>query len=168
LCITFHSSLSQRQYIQMNPTNNLELHKYSSYSSGLYFSALKINTLRIQLLDDITREITHPRLSLDFVSGILEDSKNRGYFRASCITGIEFLRHEESPLPELVFSRKAIGEQLLEVKFPTELNVRYQGPWGSSQRIRALGMFRGFVFTDSHLRTAIPLAALASIETKCA
>lgn len=151
----------------MNTTNNLELHKYSSYSSGLYFSPWTINTLRIELPKTSIREITHPRLSRYFVSGILEDQKTKVYLRTSCIVRVEFLHDEEINFPELSFTRKTIGEQLVEVGFPAELKVQYRNSKGSVQRVRVLGLFRGFLVTDSQLSTAIPLAALSIIEIEC-
>jgi len=126
-----------------------------------------INTLRIQLRDGNIREVTHPKISRDFVSGTLEDTKTRGYFRRSCITSIEFYRDEQSDLPELSFTRKALGEQLLELQFPAESNIRYLDSGVKTETIVALGIFRGFLVTSSSLRLAIPLAALASVEVEC-
>lgn len=151
----------------MKSTTNLELHKYSSYASGLYFLTPGVNTLRIQLRDGNIREITHPKISRDFISGTLEDTMTRGYFRRSFITSIEFYHDDKSGLPELSFTRKALGEQLLELQFPAESSIRYRDSGAETEKILVLEIFRGFLVTSSSLHRAIPLAALASVEVEC-
>jgi hypothetical protein len=152
----------------MKPRTNLELHKYSGYASGLYFLPSTIKALRVQLQDGSTREITHPKLSRDFVSGILEDSKTKGYFRRSCIASVEFLNDEKDDLPELCFTRKALGEQLLEIQLPALFRLSYREGSAAFQKVLVVGIFRGFLVTDSELNKAIPLAALGAIEIDCA
>jgi hypothetical protein len=151
----------------MKPRTNLELHKYSGYASGLYFLPSAINYLRVQLQDGSTREITHPKLSRDFVSGILEDSKTKGYFRRSCIRSMEFLNDQNDDLPKLCFTRKALGEQLMEIQFPGRFRVSYREGPATFQKVLVVGIFRGFLVTDSELNTAIPIAALGAIEIEC-
>lgn len=153
--------------MQMKTITSMELHKYSSYSSALYFLARSITTLRLQLPDGSCREITHPELSRDFVSGRLEDSMSRGFFRRSHITTVEFLSDELSDLPELVYTRKTVGEQLLEIEFPAQLRVCYRQEADRPQKVIAVGLFRGFLVTDFPHNPAIPLAALSSIEVEC-
>ena len=153
--------------MQMKPITSMELHKYSSYSSPLYFLARSITTLRLQLPNGSSREITHPKLSREFVSGRLEDSRSRGFFRRSQITSVEFLSDELSDLPELVYTRKTVGEQLLEIEFPAQLRVCYRQLADRPQKVIAVGLFRGFLVTDFHHNLAIPLAALSSIDVEC-
>ena len=153
--------------MQMKPITSMELHKYSSYSSPLYFLAESITTLRLQLPDGSSREITHPKLSRDFVSGRLEDSKSWGFFRRSHITTVEFLSDELGDLPELTYTRKTVGEQLLEIEFPVQLRVCYRQVVNRPQKVVAVGLFRGFLVTDFYNNPSIPLAALSSIEVEC-
>jgi hypothetical protein len=153
--------------MQMKPITMMELHKYSSYSSPLYFSADSINTLRLQLPDGCRREITHPKLSRDFVSGLLEDSVSQGFFRRSNLTSVEFHNNDSGQLPPLVFTRKTVGEQLLEIEFPALLRVGYREAAAPSQKVNAIGLFRGFLVTDYYLNPSIPLAALSVIEQQC-
>ncbi len=150
----------------MKPITILELHKYSGYASGLYFLPSTVNTLRVQLPDGSTREIIHPKLSRDFVSGILEDSKTNGYFRRSSIRSVEFLTDDRNDLPELSFTRKAVGEQLLELEMPARFRISYRDG-GATQKVVVVGIYRGFLVTDYYLNPAIPLAALSSIEVEC-
>lgn len=151
----------------MKPITSMELHKYSSYSSPLYFLTGSITTLRLQLPDGSCRDITHPQLSRDFVSGRLEDSKSRGFFRRSHITAVEFLSDELSNLPELAYTRKTVGEQLLELEFPVQVRVCYRQGTPHSQKVNTVGLFRGFLVTDFLYNPAIPLSALSSIEVEC-
>jgi hypothetical protein len=151
----------------MKSTTNLELHKYSGYASGLYFLPSEINTLRVQFSDGSTREITHPKLSRDFVSGVMEDSMTMGFFRKSYIRGIEFLFDNQSHLPELSFTRKALGEQLLDVQMPSRFRVSYREGDKANQAIEVVGIYRGFLITDSLLNRAVPLTALKAIEVEC-
>jgi hypothetical protein len=153
--------------MQMKSITSMELHKYSSYSSPLYFPAGSINALRLQLPDGSSREITHPKLSREFVSGRLEDSKSQGFFRRSHIRSVEFLSDELSKLPELVYTRKTVGEQLLEIQFPIQLKVCYRELANRPQTLIAVGLFRGFLVTDLYQNPAIPLAALSAIEVQC-
>jgi hypothetical protein len=150
----------------MKPITILELHKYSGYASGLYFLPSTVNTLRVQLPDGSTREIIYPKLSRDFVSGILEDSKTKGYFRRSSIRSVEFLTGDRNDLPELSFTRKAVGEQLLELEMPARFRISYRDG-EAAQKVAVVGIYRGFLVTDYYLNPAIPLAALSSIEVEC-
>jgi hypothetical protein len=167
LCITLVQSILSPQNMQMKPITSMELHKYSSYSSELYFSADSINTLRLQLSDGSSRQIINPKLSRDFVSGTLDDSKSQGFFRRSHLTGVEFLQDGSQDLPPLVFTRKTIGEQLLEVKFPVPLRVCYREAVATSRKVNAVGVFRSFLVTDLYPNLSIPLAALSFIEQEC-
>jgi hypothetical protein len=167
LCITSVKSIFPQQNMQMKPITKMELHKYSSYSSQLYFSADSINTLRLQLPDGSHREITHPKLSRDFVSGVLEDSVSQGFFRKSQLTSVEFYKDESQDLPQLVFTRKTVGEQLLDIEFPSLLRLGYREAVVPSQKVTAIGLFRGFLVTDYYLNPSIPLAALGVIEQQC-
>jgi hypothetical protein len=153
--------------MQMKSITSMELHKISSYSSPLYFLAEPINTLRLVLPNGSSREITHPQLSRDFVSGRLEDSRSQGFFRRSHITSVEFLSDELSNLPELVYTRKTVGEQLLDFAFPVQLRVCYRQLADRPQKVIAVGLFRGFLVTDFQHNLAIPLAALSAIEVEC-
>jgi hypothetical protein len=154
--------------MQMKSITSVELHKISSYSSALYFLPSAITTLRLQLPDGSSRELTHPRLSRDFVSGRLEDAKSQGYFRRSSLSGVEFHFDELNDLPELSFTRKSVGEQLLEHQFPSSLRICYRESQLQPQKVRAIGIYRGFIVTDSSRNLAIPLSALSSIELECA
>lgn len=151
----------------MKSITSVELHKYSSYSSALYFLPSNITTLRLQLSDGATRELTHPRLSRDFVSGRLEDSKSHGFFRRSSLTSVEFLSNPQSNLPELSFTRKTVGEQLIEHQFPASLRICYRESKAHFQKVVAVGVYRGFLVTDFHQNLAIPLSALSFIELEC-
>lgn len=151
----------------MKPRTNLELHKYSGYASGLYFSSSTIKTIRVQLPDGSTREIIRPKLSRDFVSGVLEDSKTLGFFRRSCITSVEFLNSEQVDLVELTFTRKSIGEQLLEIQLPAEFRIRYRDQAAGYQKVQVVALYRGFLVSDYYHNPAIPLAALSAIEVCC-
>lgn len=151
----------------MKSISSMELHKYSSYSSALYFFSGPIKTLRLQLTDGSRRELTHPKLSGDFVSGRLEDSTGQGYFRKSNLTSVEFLSDELSDLPELVFTRKTIGEQLLELHFPVEALICYRESGSRPQKVLAVGVFRGFLVTDYAQNLSIPLSALGAVEVAC-
>lgn len=167
MCITFVEVDFWSENMQMKSITSMELHKNSSYSSPLYFLPQSINTLRLQLPDGQCRLLTHPKLSRDFVSGTLEDSRSLGFFRRSHITSVEFLFECESNLPELVFTRKTVGEQLLEVIFPAQLRVCYRELRDRPQKVVAVGIYRGFLVTDSSQNLSIPLAALSSLEVEC-
>jgi hypothetical protein len=153
--------------MQMKSITSVELHKISSYSSALYFLPSEINTLRLQLPDGSSRELTHPRLSRDFVSGRLEDSKSQGYFRRSSLSSVEFYFDEQNDLPELSFTRKSVGEMLLEFQFPASLRVCYRESPLEPQKLIAVGLYRGFIVTDSPQNLSIPLGALSIIELEC-
>ena len=153
--------------MQMKSITSVELHKISSYSSALYFLPSAITTLRLQLPDGSSRELTHPRLSRDFVSGRLEDAKSQGYFRRSSLSSVEFYFDEQNDLPELSFTRKSVGEQLLEHQFPASLRVCYRESPLEPQKLIAVGLYRGFIVTDSPQSLAIPLGALSIIELEC-
>lgn len=167
MCITFIWVNFSHQDMQVNSRKFMELHKYSSYSSPLYFLPESINTLRLQLADGSRREITHPSLGRDFVSGRLEDAKSQGFFRRSNLSSVEFLFDESIALPELLFTRKTIGEQLLEIQFPAEVRICYREPSIRPQKVISVGLFRGFLVTDFHHNPAIPLSALSTLEIKC-
>lgn len=152
----------------MRSLTSMELHKNSSFSSRLYFFQETINSLRLELSDGTRRELTHPQLSRDFIYGILEDSRGHGFFRRSELLGVEFICNQQINLPELSFTRKTIGEQLLQIAFPNRLRVCYRGALNNSLEVTAVGLFRGFLVTDFPRNHAIPLAALSTIEVECA
>jgi hypothetical protein len=151
----------------MKSTTNLELQKYSGYGSRLRFLPSTINTVRVQLPDGSTRELHSPVFGRDFISGVLEDSRTRGYFRKSSIRSVEFLTDDQIDLPELSFTRKAIGEQLLELQLPAQFRISYRDGNTRSQKVRVVGLYREFLVSDFYLNPSIPLAALSLIEVEC-
>lgn len=151
----------------MKPRSYLELHKYSGYGSGLFSFESPVKALRIQLPTGITREITHPTLSREFISGVLEDSKTQGFFRSSSIQSLAFLSELENDLPELVHTKKSVGELLLQMHFPTECRVYFRDGERTFQKVRVIGLYRGFLITNPQPGLAIPLAALSALEVGC-
>jgi hypothetical protein len=68
----------------------------------------------------------------------------------------------------MLFTRKTIGEQLLEIEFPAPLRVCFREAGATPQKENAVGVYRGFLFTDFYRNVSIPLAALSVIEQECA
>jgi hypothetical protein len=151
----------------MKPNTNLELHKYSSPASGFRSVAPPINVLRVHLPDGTIRDLTHPLLSPDFVSGVMEDSMTRAFFRKSSIKTVEFFYDDQKDLPELRFTKKTLGEQLLEIQLPARSRLRYSNPATPLQFVEVVGLYGGFLVTGPSKNVAIPISALAQIEIDC-
>jgi hypothetical protein len=151
----------------MKSITTLELQKNSGYSSELFFDIKNCNLVRLQLLDGSARELSRPNLGRDFISGLLEDGKTLGHFRRSFLRSIEFALSEDVDLPKLSFTRRSVGELLLEHSFPRDIKYRFREDRASFQKCRVVGVVRGFIVTDYHLNPAIAIAALSAIEDSC-
>jgi len=124
------------------------------------------NLIRLQLLDGSSRELTAPTLGRDFLAGNLEDEKTLGVFRRSILRSVQFETQNSIATTALEYTRKAIGELLVNRQFPALAQVSYLEPRVHLQQLRIVGISRGFLFTDFLQNPAIPIAALGSIELR--
>jgi hypothetical protein len=124
------------------------------------------NLVRLQLLDGSHRELTSPTLGREFLAGDLEDEMTLGIFRRSILRSVQFENQIGLTTRTLEYSRKAIGELLASRQFPTIAQVSYLEPRTQLQKLRLLGISRGFLFTDYFQNPAIPIASLGSIELR--
>jgi hypothetical protein len=135
--------------------------------SFLSLQIASCNLLRLRLLDGNSRELTNPELGRDFVAGTLEDNRSVGVFRQGVLSSLQFVSESELVSDAMKFTRIGIGELLTNRAFPALANIYYLESGKSVQRIRLIGVTRGFLFTDSYQNLAIPIAALGVIEVGC-
>ena len=157
-----HSILMQNR--QMNSITTMELQEKAF--RDLRSQITNCNLVRLQLLDGSSRELTSPTLGRDFLAGKLEDEKTLGVFRRSILRSVRFETQIGVESKALEYTRKAIGELLVHGQFPALAQVSYLEPKTQHQKLRLIGISRGFLFTDYLQNPAIPIAALGSIELK--
>jgi hypothetical protein len=150
----------------MKSITSMELQKSSFTDLGTKIA--NCNLVRLQLLGGSCRELTDPKLGRDFLAGTLEDGKSLGIFRRSFLRSVEFALEPELSSDTLQYTRKAIGELLIGQHFPTQAKLGYLEPEAASQKIRLVGVARGFLFSDYYQNPAIPISALGLIEIDCA
>jgi len=126
------------------------------------------NLVRLQLLNGSSRELANPKLGRDFLAGTLEDGKSFGVFRRSILRSVEFALQPELSSQSLLHTRAAIGELLARHYYPAQAKLGYLEPESPVQKIRLVGVAKGFLFSDYHQNPAIPIASLGSIELDCA
>lgn len=151
---------------QMKSITAMELQESSFSHLGSKISGC--NLVRLQLLNGACRELTNPRLGRDFLAGVLEDGGSFGVFKRSILRSAEFVFQPELSSQLMHYSRGAIGELLARQSFPAQAKLGYLEPESPVQKIRLIGVARGFLFTDYHQNPAIPIASLGSIELDCA
>jgi hypothetical protein len=151
---------------QMKSITAMELQETSFPDLGSKIA--NCNLVRLQLLNGSSREFTNPQLGRDFLAGTLEDGKSLGVFRRSILRSVEFAFEPELASQSLQYTRRAIGELLASQQFPSLAKVGYLETEAPVQKIRLIGVARGFLFTDYYLNPAIPIAALGQIELDCA
>lgn len=122
------------------------------------------NQIRVISNSGIYREVSNPVIGRDFVSGLLEDERNVGFFRKSCLREIEFGIPTNSSYP-LIFTRKTLAEQLQLQQFPALANYSYRDS-SSVFSAMLLGAARGFLVRDFVGQPVIPIASLAQIEIR--
>ena len=149
---------------QMNSITTMELQEKAFID--LRSQITNCNLVRLQLLDGSHRELTTPTLGRDFLAGRLEDEKTLGVFRRSILRSAQFESQIGLTTRALEYTPKAIGELLSHGQFPTLAQVSYLEPKTQLQKLRLIGISRGFLFTDYLQNPAIPVAALGSIELK--
>jgi hypothetical protein len=152
--------------LQMKSITAMELQETSFLDLGSKIASC--NLVRLQLLNGSSREFTDPQLGRDFLTGTLEDGQSIGVFRRSILRSVEFAFEPELASKILHYTRKAIGELLVTQQFPSMAKLGYLENEGPVQKIRLIGVARGFLFTDYFLNPAIPIAALGQIEIDCA
>ena len=145
----------------------MELQKPPMFASNSFPSLSACNFLRVQLLDGSQREMTNPELGRDFISGVLENDRTRGFIRRSFIRSVEFDTLADENLSSLSFTRKTVGELLQSLDFPVQLCFWYRDQSSSFRKARVLEVTRGFMVTDYFQNPAIPLAAINVIEAGC-
>jgi hypothetical protein len=150
----------------MKSITAMELQKVSSLDLGSIISSC--NLVRLQLINGSNRELVDPKLGRDFLAGILEDRKSLGIFRRSILRSVEFAFDPELGSEEMKYTRLAMGEILSNQDFPAQAKIYYLEPGASAQQITAIGIAKGFLFTDCYLNPVIPIAALGQIELDCA
>jgi hypothetical protein len=148
----------------MNSITAMELQEFSSRDLGSQIN--NSNLVRLQLLDGSCRELVAPILGRDFMAGCLEDEKTLGVFRRSIVRSVQFETQIGLESRPLEYTRKAIGELLVNERFPALAHVGYLEPRTKLHQLRLIGVARGFLFTDYYQNPAIPIAALGSIELK--
>ena len=126
------------------------------------------NLLRLQLLNGSCRELTNPKLGREFLAGTLEDGKALGVFRRSILRSVEFVLDPELGSQAIAYTRGAIGELLSRQNFPTQAKLGYLEPEWTVQKIRLVGVAKGFLFTEYFQNPAVPIASLGLIELDCA
>ena len=126
------------------------------------------NLLRLQLLNGSCRELTNPKLGREFLAGTLEDGKSLGVFRRSILRSVEFVLDPELSSLTISYTRGAIGELLSRQHFPTQAKLGYLEPEWIVQKIRLVGVAKGFLFTEYFQNPAVPIASLGLIELDCA
>jgi hypothetical protein len=149
---------------QMNSITAMELQEHTF--RNLRSLIANSNLVRLQLLDGSHRELTSPTLGREFLAGDLEDEMTLGIFRRSILRSVQFENQIGLTTRTLEYSRKAIGELLASRQFPTIAQVSYLEPRTQLQKLRLLGISRGFLFTDYFQNPAIPIASLGSIELR--
>jgi hypothetical protein len=152
--------------LQMKSMTAMELQESSSIHLGSRIT--NCNLVRLQLLGGSCRELTNPKLGREFLAGILEDGKSLGVFRRSILRSVEFVLQPEHSSQQMQYTRGAIGELLIGQLFPLQAKVGYLEPDLPMQKIRLIGVARGFLFTEYHQNPAIPIASLGLIELDCA
>jgi hypothetical protein len=108
-----------------------------------------------------------PQLGRDFLAGTLEDGKSLGVFRRSILRSVDFYLDPEVNSQALQHTRRAIGELLSGQHFPAQARLGYLEPGSVVQRIRLIGVARGFLFSEYHQNPAIPIASLGTVELEC-
>ena len=150
----------------MKSITAMELQESSSLDLGSRVSSC--NLVRLQLLSGSCRELTNPKLGREFLAGTFEDGTSLGVFRRGILRSVEFAIDPSLGSELLQFTRRTIGELLASQKFPTEARLGFIDNGQAVQRIRLVGVARGFLFTDYHQNPAIPIASLRMIELDCA
>jgi len=149
---------------EMNSITTMELQENTF--GDLRSRITNCNLVRLQLLDGSFRELTAPNLGRDFLVGTLEDEKTLGVFRRSFLRSVQFETQIDGSTRTLEYTRKAIGELLASRQFPALAQVSYLEPSSQLHQLRLIGICRGFLFTDFFQNSAIPIAALGSIELR--
>lgn len=149
----------------MKSITAMELQESSSLDLGSKVSSC--NLVRLQLLSGNCRELTNPKLGREFLAGTFEDGTSLGFFRRGILRSVEFALDPSLGSELLQFTRRTIGELLASQKFPTEARLGFIDNGQAVQRIRLVGVARGFLFTDYHQNPAIPIASLGMIELDC-
>ena len=125
------------------------------------------NLLRLTLMDGSIRELTCPKLGREIVSGSLEDGQTLGFFRRSTIRSVEFDKHPSQDSSAVAYTRKAFGELLASQPFPVMAKVAFLEQHARIHHARILGVTRGFLVISNPQTSAIPLAAIGSVELCC-
>lgn len=148
----------------MNSITTVELQENPSRNLSSLITTC--NLIRLQLLDGSYRELASPTLGRDFLAGNLEDDKTLGVFRRSILRSVQFETQTDAASRSMEYTRRAIGELLSNGSFPSVAEVSYLEPRMHLQKLRLIGVSRGFLFTDFLQNPAIPIAALGSIELR--
>jgi hypothetical protein len=148
----------------MSVINEIELHKYSPFGAGFNSHLLSGNQLRLIDLDGLSREITKVKIGRDFVSGLLEDNKTELCIRKNFLKSLEFQISSDPNLPDIHWSRKAMGEQLASFSYPASACIRYAEQTGARARFVVLGCIRSLLVTDFYQNPVIPVAAISYLE----
>ncbi len=125
------------------------------------------NLVRLQLLNGSCRELTNPKLGRDFLAGTLEDGYSLGVFRKNILRSTEFALQPELSSELMQYTRRTVGELLAGQLFPALAKLGYLESNLPVQKLRLIGVARGFLFTDFFQNPAIPIASLGSIELDC-
>ena len=122
-----------------------------------------VNTLKLELVDGVKREITHVRINRSFVFGLLEDSSSWCLIRLNNILGIRFQTQELVFSPPINWTRKAAGELITSRPLPAQARINFQK---SREIVDAtlMGSARGLLATDSQFSPFVPIQAISYIE----
>jgi hypothetical protein len=128
--------------------------------AGFFESA---NSLRIELADGLTRELTQVSIGRLFVFGLLEDKQSWCFIRLSSVLGINFQTTE--PTSSLVsWTRKSAGELITSLNLPAAANICFREHPGGKVGLTVLGVTKGLVVTDHYLLQCVPFPAISYLE----
>lgn len=122
------------------------------------------NTVQLELLDGLTRELTQVRINRSFVFGLLEDQKTWSLVRLNHVLALRFQIQNPEASPAVTWTRKTAGELLTSLDLPAPATLWFQKEPSQKIGLVVLGTTRGLVATNSQLMPFVPLQAISYLE----
>ena len=143
-----------------------ELQEFPVLRASRLTLPLEATTVRVDLVESQTREITNVYIGSDYLQGVFEDGQSIGFIRLSEIARLEFLVSSEPNQQRIEFSGKTLSEQIRKVPVPCLARIITRQP-RTCQTQWFLGASRGFLLFEANPNYFVPLASVALIELRC-
>jgi hypothetical protein len=122
------------------------------------------SSLKLDLVEGITRELTMVRIGRIFVFGLAEDQLSWCLIRLSSVIALRFQDQSTPFASSVAWTRKAAGELISLLDLPAPATIGFREQPLKKVDVVLVGATRSIIATDSPLMPFVPLQAISYLQ----